>query len=236
MPRTNVLVQHPNIAPIVSCSDGQMVGCLKFVQDEGKEIEILQYLAGLSSESNHTVRPLGIWPVTGGSIIAMPVAGNHLTSLNALDTHLWSLATQLFEAVKFMHDHNVAHMDLKPSNLLIPSEYGRLTVVDFGLAFRLTNEKQLLEGHAGTKRYIAPEVGHTKFRPMRADLWSVGKVIQELCMLCRPSPARDWLLSVSKQLLNKDPNKRPMMSEVLQRMPKFDAIEIPHYGHSSIFL
>ena len=213
-----------------------MVGCLKFVQDEGKEIEILQYLAGLSSESNHTVRPLGIWPVTGGSIIAMPVAGNHLTSLNALDTHLWSLATQLFEAVKFMHDHNVAHMDLKPSNLLIPSEYGRLTVVDFGLAFRLTNEKQLLEGHAGTKRYIAPEVGHTKFRPMRADLWSVGKVIQELCMLCRPSPTHDWLLLVSKQLLNKDPNKCPMMSEVLQRMPKFDAIEIPHYGHSSIFL
>ena len=87
-----------------------------------------------------------------------------------------------------------------------------------------------------SSQHIAPEVGHTKFRPMRADLWSVGKVIQELCMLCRPSPARDWLLSVSKQLLNKDPNKRPMMSEVLQRMPKFDAIEIPHYGHSSIFL
>ena len=208
-----------------------MVGCLKFVEDEGKEIEILQYLAGLPSESNHTVRPLAIWPVTGGTIIAMPVAGNHLTSLNALDTHLWSLATQLFEAVKFMHDHNVAHMDLKPSNLLIPSEYGRLTVVDFGLSFRLKNEAQLVEGHAGTKGYIAPEVGHTKFRPIRADLWSVGKVIQELCMLCRPLPARDWLLLVSKQLLNGDPNKRSMMSEVLQWMPNFDTVEVPHDGH-----
>ena len=84
-----------------------MAGCLKFVKDEGKEIEILQYLAGIPSESNHTVRLIGIWPVTGGSIIAMPVAGNYLTDLNDLDTHLWSLSTQLFEAVKFMHDHNM---------------------------------------------------------------------------------------------------------------------------------
>ncbi|KAF9485813.1 kinase-like protein, partial [Pholiota conissans] len=88
------------------------------------------------------------------------------------------LTMQLFEAVKFMHDHNVAHMDLKPSNLLIPSDYGRLTVIDFGHSFRLRNEAQLLEGHAGTEGYIAPEVGHMKFRPIRADLWSVGKVVQ----------------------------------------------------------
>ena len=50
----------------------------------------------------------------------MLVAGNYLPDLNDLDTHLWPLSIQLFEAVKFMHDHNIAHMDLKPSNLLIP--------------------------------------------------------------------------------------------------------------------
>ena len=117
------------------------------------------------SGGNTTWRQQCIWPITCRSIIAMLVAGNHLTSLNALDTHLCSLATQLFEAIKFMHDHNIAHMDLKPSNLLIPSEYSRLTVFNFGLSFQLRNEAQLLEGHAGTKGYIAPEVGHTTFRP-----------------------------------------------------------------------
>lgn len=204
-----------------------MAGSLKFVKDGGNEIEILLFLDGLPSESNHTVRPLGIWPVTGGSIIAMPVAGNYLTDLHAPDTHLWSLATQLFEAVLFMHNHNIAHMDLKPSNLLIPSEYGRLTVVDFGLSVRLKNEAQLLEGYVGTEGYIAPEVGQRKFSPIRADLWSVGKVVQKLCKRCGPSRAREWLLAASEELLDQDPRKRPMMSDILQRMRNFDPVATP---------
>jgi serine/threonine protein kinase len=202
-----------------------VVGCLKFVEDGGQEIEILQYLADLSSNSNHTVRPIRIWSITDGSIIAMPVAGNHITSLNDLDTHLWPLMTQLFEAVKFMHDFNVAHMDLKPSNILIPSEYGRLNIVDFGVSVRVRNAMQLRQGCAGTEGYMAPEVGRTKFSPIRADLWSTGKTVQELCIHCRPSPDRDWLLALSNQLLNDDPGKRPMMSEVLQLMLNYKAVE-----------
>jgi serine/threonine protein kinase len=135
------------------------------------------------------------------------------------DKHLWSLTIQLFESVKFMHDNNVAHMDLKPGNILIPSAYGRLTIVDFGLSIRLGNKMQLRRGFAGTKGYIAPEVEEIKlFSP-------VGIVVKELCMLCSPSPSRDWLLDLSEELLNDDPSKRPMMSVVLERMSNFDAFD-----------
>ena len=219
--------------------NGELVGCLKFVKDgaKEKEIEILQYFAGVPSEFNHCVRPFGIWTVTGGSIIAMPAAGNRLTSLTDLDERLWSLTTQLFEAVKFMHDNNVAHMDLKPANILVPSTYGRLTIVDFGLSVRLRNKAQLLQGYAGTKGYIAPEVGETKFSPICADLWSVGKVVKELCTLCRPSASRDWLLVLSEQqLLNDDPSKRPMMSEVLESMSNLDASITQPGGHLRYFV
>ncbi|KAF8804869.1 kinase-like protein [Phlegmacium glaucopus] len=219
---------RPNIALIVNRTDAEMVRCLKFVKNGGQEIEILQYLADLPSESNHTVRPIRIWPITGGSIIAMPLAGNTLTSLIDLDTHLWPLMTQLFEAVKFMHDHNVAHMDLKPSNILIPSAYGRLTIVDFGVSVRLRNATQLRQGCVGTEGYMAPEVGRTKFSPIRADLWSTGKTVQELCMHCHPSPDREWLLALSNHLLDDDPSKRPMMLEVLQLMLNYKAVEILH--------
>jgi serine/threonine protein kinase len=131
-----------------------------------------------------------------------------------------------------MHDNNVAHMDLKPANILVPSTYGRLTIVDFGLSVRLRNKTELLLGYAGTEGYIAPEVGKTRFSPIRADLWSVGKVVMELCMLCRPSTSRDWLLVLSEQqLLNDDPSKRPMMSEVLERMLNFDAFKTQPGGH-----
>jgi len=52
-------------------------------------------------------------------------------------------------------------------------------------------------------------------------------------MLCRPFPARDWLLLVDNQLLNEDPNKPPMTSDVLQWMLN-SRLEIPHDGHSLI--
>jgi serine/threonine protein kinase len=208
---------------------GDLIGCLKFVEDE-EEIGILQYLAALPSELNHTVRPFGVWSVTGGSIIAMPAAGNRLTKVTDLDTHLWSLTGQLFEAVQFMHDHNVAHMDLKPANILVPSSYGRLTIIDFGSSVRLRNKMDLRQGHAGTEGYMAPEVGNAKFSPIRADLWSVGQVVKELCMLCRPSTYRDRLSDLSELLLNDNPSKRPMMSEVLERMSNSEEGRAPTVG------
>jgi serine/threonine protein kinase len=163
--------------------------------------------------------------VTGGSIIATRAAGGHLTSLVDLNTHLWSLTRQLFEAVEFMHNHSVAHLDLKPANILVPKTYGWLTIIDFGSSVRLSHKKQLLQGCVGTQGYMAPEVGHRKFSPIRADLWSVGQVVKELCMLCRPSAYRTRLSDLSKRLLNDNPSKRPLMSEVLEQMLKPDASE-----------
>ncbi|KAG5638069.1 hypothetical protein H0H81_002037 [Sphagnurus paluster] len=206
-----------------SLTGGPPIGCLKFVRDGGNEIEILHYLAGLDFESNHTVRAVRTWPIAGGSIIVMPLVGNRLTKLDDKDTFLWPVMKQLFEAVKFMHDNCVAHMDLKPSNLLIPSEYGTLTVIDFGVSVRVKKPEQLFQSKSrvGTEGYIAPEVGRTKFSPIRADLWSVGKVVEEFCTLCQPSPSRDWLLDLSKRLLDDDLKKRPMMAEVLQEMSNY---------------
>lgn len=113
---------------------------------------------------------------------------------------------QLFEAVKFMHDHNVAHMDLKPDNILVPSKYGRLIIIDFSASARLGNTASLLQGRAGTEGYAAPEVdGYTRLSPIRADLWSTGKVVKELCMLCPPSLARNNLLELNKRLLSDIP-------------------------------
>ncbi|KAF8121795.1 hypothetical protein EV363DRAFT_1184191 [Boletus edulis] len=39
-------------------------------------------------------------------------AGSWLTSLDSPNAQLWSVALQLVEAVAFMHEHNVTHMDL----------------------------------------------------------------------------------------------------------------------------
>jgi len=46
------------------------------VREKGREeIEILQYLTGIDSPINHTISEVRIWPVRGGSVMSMLVAG-----------------------------------------------------------------------------------------------------------------------------------------------------------------
>ncbi|KAH0829034.1 kinase-like domain-containing protein, partial [Lanmaoa asiatica] len=101
----------------------------------------------------------------------------------------------LFEAVAFMHEHNVAHMDLKPQNVIIPAEGGRppsSTLV------------------VGTEDYIAPEVHEGVYKPMLADLYSCGGALEELCACCN-SLADRTMLGIARQLMNRDPQARPKM-------------------------
>ncbi|KAG2134466.1 hypothetical protein DEU56DRAFT_809215, partial [Suillus clintonianus] len=195
---------------------------LKFVKEGGKEIEILQYLTGIDSPANHTISGVRIWPVRGGNVISMPAAGARLTSLTKPSAHLWSVAKQLFEAVDFMHQHGVAHMELKPNNILISVNGGRLTVIDFNRSLRVKGIEHRFRGVVGTPEYIAPEVaaGNGPWSAIRADLWSCGKTLEELCDKCRPSTDRDTLLEISSQLMDEDPKKRPMMAEALDRLTR----------------
>ena len=106
-------------------------------------------------------------------------------------------------SVKFMHDNSVTHMNLKPANVMVPTTYGRPTMVDFGLPVRLKNKTQPFKCYVGTKGYIVPKVGKFRFS---ADVCGqsrpVGKVVKGIYyMLCRPSTSRDWLLVFSNGAL-----------------------------------
>lgn len=50
----------------------------------------------------------------------MSPGGGYLTALWQPDEHVWSTATQLVAGVAFMHQHDVAHQDIKPAKVLIP--------------------------------------------------------------------------------------------------------------------
>jgi len=205
---------------VSNVADESENGYLKFVQEGRKEIEILQYLTGIKSPANHTIAGMRIWPVLGGTVISMPVAGGWLTGIEKPDMHLWSVAKQLFEAVDFMHQHGVAHMDLKPQNILIPRGGGRLSIIDFNRSLRVKGVEHRFHGIVGTTGYIAPEVatGDGLYSAIRADLWSCGKTLEELCDECLPSMDRDTLLEISRQLMHEIPEKRPTMSDVLNRL------------------
>ncbi|XP_026325343.1 serine/threonine-protein kinase ULK3-like [Hyposmocoma kahamanoa] len=85
---------------------------------------------------------------------------------------------QLASALKFLRERNVAHMDLKPHNLLLQrGQDGKriLKLADFGFA-------GVMEGMAmsvrGSPLYMAPEMLTGRY-DARVDLWSVGVIMYE---------------------------------------------------------
>ncbi|CAH2065298.1 unnamed protein product [Thlaspi arvense] len=98
-------------------------------------------------------------------------------------------ARDILSGLRYIHDRNIIHCDIKPDNLLLcPTDRrfrpnGYLTKLgDFGLAM----EKGSLEygdgyGHMrGTTRYVAPELMSHHFVDFGTDIWALGCTVVEM--------------------------------------------------------
>eukprot|EP00944_MAST-04C_sp_MAST-4C-sp1_P002188 g2188.t1 len=102
---------------------------------------------------------------------------------------------QIAQALKYLHDHNIAHRDLKPENLIYKEKDGNiLKLTDFGLAKYIDSEaaSNLMETACGTPSYVAPEV--LQEVPMygpKVDMWSLGVITYILLCGFQPFYAED---------------------------------------------
>ncbi|TDL27679.1 kinase-like protein, partial [Rickenella mellea] len=94
------------------------------------------------------------------------------------------LMHQLVGAVGFIHGNGVAHLDLKPNNILVNHAHNppRLVVIDFSVSVFANSPEFRIEGFVGTPHWTAPEIGTVDgppqtYSPIRADLWSCGKLM-----------------------------------------------------------
>jgi serine/threonine protein kinase len=81
---------------------------------------------------------------------------------------------RLLLCIKTCHSEGIAHMDIKPENVLVNLD-GRVKLCDFGLSVRIIKSGNSIKGCAGTPFYQAPETFRSKsFNPFIADIWSFG--------------------------------------------------------------
>ncbi|MGD0275042.1 MAG: serine/threonine-protein kinase [Syntrophales bacterium] len=88
---------------------------------------------------------------------------------------------QLLGAIAAIHGAGIIHNDLKPDNILFDSD-GKLKVIDFGLAFRVSDLKQRLRPGvpAGTPGYMAPEILEGGAPNIASDIYAAGVILTEM--------------------------------------------------------
>ena len=135
------------------------------------------------------------------------------------------------------HERLVLHRDLKTNNIFLKRNLIKLG--DFGIARVLQGNADQATTFAGTPYYMSPEVLQSKGYNAKSDIWSLGCVIIELCLLEQAFKGQAGLLglmfeicegdlpqlpemyskelrAIGGDLLNRDPAKRPAAQDILQ--------------------
>ncbi|XP_026329821.1 serine/threonine-protein kinase 17A isoform X2 [Hyposmocoma kahamanoa] len=79
----------------------------------------------------------------------------------------------VLEGLAHLHARRVAHLDLKPQNLLLSAGGEELLICDFGISRAIQPGAHVRE-ILGTRDYVAPEILSYEPLSLAADIWSVG--------------------------------------------------------------
>jgi serine/threonine protein kinase len=113
---------------------------------------------------------------------------------------------QIASGLAAAHEHGLIHRDVKPSNLWVETPGERIKVLDFGLAYFDREDVHLTASGVivGTPAYMAPEQARGSTPDPRADLFSLGCVLYELCTGVTPFRG-ETVMAILLALANDEP-------------------------------
>ena len=164
----------------------------------------------------------------------------------------------MLSALRTLHGYNIIHRDLKSANIFLCKDRQQVKLGDMNVSKIL--KKDFARTQTGTPYYASPEVWRDEEYNSKADIWSLGCVIFELCNLKQPFQASgldrlyrkvqgkqierfdnfysQQLQEVVHKCLTLDYKRRPSARELMQenmfgkfRSPKHSRKEEKEEGH-----
>lgn len=110
----------------------------------------------------------------GGELTQLINSNNYLS-----EKRIKEIFIQIVEGVKFIHNNNVIHRDLKPNNILfLDKEKTKVVIIDFGLSgFSNGLIKEVIK--AGTFKFLSPEIlcRENFSSSSKIDIWALGVIL-----------------------------------------------------------
>lgn len=157
------------------------------------------------------------------------------------ERQVWRYIRDLSSALMHMHSRRILHRDIKPANILL-AKTGVVKLADFGLGRHVQGEGSFnAVTKVGTPLYMPPEVTRGERYGPPAEVYSLGAVAWEICMLqpafkpvkgmnlvtlfemiqngqVKPIPPSTGyssdLTNLIAQMMNTDPAKRPSLDYI----------------------
>ena len=128
---------------------------------------------------------------------------------------LLKYAQQIISALKYCHSKRIAHLDIKPSNILMDN-FDRPKIGDFGLSIIVRGSGKR-EGFAGSLYFVCPEIINKQvYDPFKADAWSLGITLYQLAYGRSPWKKQCSMDELKQQVMNGIKHRRHVVDEPLK--------------------
>lgn len=198
--------------------------------------EMLKKEYGLLShfDSDHIVKPIEFVEDREIALVTEFINGKTLSEIIAKNQLSFDekivLTLEILDALKEIHNFNVLHKDINPTNLIWDFEKKRIVVVDFNISEKIVSQKVGFVGERhlqGTLPYISPEQTGRMNRDIdyRSDYYSLGITLYELFLGEKPFKSEGFIEMVHSHIaieaddpISVDPEFNKVIAKVIMKL------------------